>query len=1179
MKKNLLIMGVLLLLWPVCSGADKSLAAPGSGMDQMSQPFQAFAGLELKGSDFYYQKEGADPQKIGNVVFTYDVNGKVIGYEYTVTNVAPGLFSNVEWIRFVPQDATIKVIYEDTEDGMNENIYYLDSEGIRHDIGIASYTYYGMEVVSCIEKSLNDDGVMTEYEKAESVFDDKGRPLTTITYKDYSYVDTLTGKKTFELKPYKRVTYRYGSGTLVTKAVAYMSVDKQGNEFWLDSNRLTTGVDADGYEWYEYMVYQDGEWSGSYKSLEEHTVYADGSEDILELTWTWDSPQQGWVQSGKTFYKWNKNNRLIFSETYKYDTLWSAFYPVRQSGHEFIGDTLECVSWLMYFYKPDSYSQLSDKYSYAYNAEKQEFEFYTLQELGWPSEYGHYDGYDNRKYEISYVLGDCTDSAVWVMDSKTEYEYVLRPDYWGDMTFTVSDKKKTTFDHWTGQVFSTSQEKHEFDSHGYEVLSETYENGVLISRNIWEIEQYTYIDDEGDSVTEARETRQERWVMNWDSVLVCDELREYNYDEAGRTIVEAYRSGWNMDFDTWMGGHRVDHGYDEEGNDTLNADYSWEMMDKCWSGYKSKVIRDDDGEVLLSESYKVTLSDDGSTVVVPYEFTERKKDAAGRLISELRYQYWDIEHDTWYSGVRTEYTYSDAGLEIMSVTASMRGGVWYNYSKETSEYDAQGHEVLRLTYGYDIDWYVKGRKEMTYTESGKLKDYYTYELDGEELRPDYKMVSKVTEGRIVETCDSVYQIYDSDGSGNVLWRWEPSANTEYTYDDATGNVTILRKEWSSYECEWKDYSKEVIRENSEGLLNFYERYYPESISLFDNDGMYRGDTVVWVGNEKFEREYDARGATISDASYYWDYYGMEWVGERKEEEAYDPISDNTILEARYIWDSERKDWRGYGSKREYAYDSKGREILKLKYEWDEDEWCWAGVSKYETIYSEDGNSETDIIYSWNNDKNDWVLSEKDVYYTVDGCAFQDEYEWDAVKNDWRGTRRYEYSSNYEDNVEVDSRYKWNETDWCWEGVSRCERRFTDNGRVYIYYAWNKAQSKWELDRRESVQHSYRSDYNLEYELSVNEIYDISASDWKLSYSLKAVYIYDVSTDVAQVTSDADISVYDGQIIVTADDDSPIRIFTASGAYVTSGQGSVTVGVASGTYLINVGGKTTKIIVR
>ena len=69
----------------------------------------------------------------------------------------------------------------------------------------------------------------------------------------------------------------------------------------------------------------------------------------------------------------------------------------------------------------------------------------------------------------------------------------------------------------------------------------------------------------------------------------------------------------------------------------------------------------------------------------------------------------------------------------------------------------------------------------------------------------------------------------------------------------------------------------------------------------------------------------------------------------------------------------------------------------------------------------------------------------------------------------------------------------------------------------------------------------------------------------------------------EIASDAALdvnnSVIDGSIIVSAADDSLIRVLNASGANIAAGRGSVTASVVSGIYLINANGKTIKVLVK
>ena len=76
-----------------------------------------------------------------------------------------------------------------------------------------------------------------------------------------------------------------------------------------------------------------------------------------------------------------------------------------------------------------------------------------------------------------------------------------------------------------------------------------------------------------------------------------------------------------------------------------------------------------------------------------------------------------------------------------------------------------------------------------------------------------------------------------------------------------------------------------------------------------------------------------------------------------------------------------------------------------------------------------------------------------------------------------------------------------------------------------------------------------------------------------------LYVYKSLTGVEAIPAELNIRVDDGLIIVNADADSAISIASVSGAQVAGGKGSVEASVAPGIYLISVGDKTVKVVVR
>ena len=118
-----------------------------------------------------------------------------------------------------------------------------------------------------------------------------------------------------------------------------------------------------------------------------------------------------------------------------------------------------------------------------------------------------------------------------------------------------------------------------------------------------------------------------------------------------------------------------------------------------------------------------------------------------------------------------------------------------------------------------------------------------------------------------------------------------------------------------------------------------------------------------------------------------------------------------------------------------------------------------------------------------------------------------------------------------------------------------------------------------MESRETLS-EFKNDYgNTDYILIVNEKYDTDKNEWYHFYSTKDLYVYDNETAVESISIDADITVSEGVIYVNAADESRITIVSVTGGVTASGTRSVSASVVPGIYLINVDGKTAKVIVR
>lgn len=1257
MRKNLLVFIVVLASWTMYAGAENTFidnrmsvtsGSKGSGVyhpNQMNQPFQAFGGLSLSGGDYIYTKNGV-PQKIGQVEYTYDANGKAIRSEWTVKIVDSGLQKVSEWGEKVPVNAIYKCSEINTDDLREDECYYLDpSTGERVDLSYYKRAYFNGYKVSEINRYWDDNDNWVEKVEAESVFDSEGRPLSTIRY-SYNYLtDSVTGKQKEVLAPYRKVEYEYTQDNLVTTTDYYLRKDKNGNEYWIADSRETDGTDNNGLYYYEYMSYSesDSAWYGNEKYSSQSEEY-NGGEKTTETYWSWNNSLKDWTLSEKKVSIYNSADNFVCGEDYGYDTLLCSFYLRYMSGHDYLGDTLQCSDWHVDFRRPDSLNQFTYyPMSLVNDASKTEYAYYTFEELGLPATAGEYLSLP-KKYEITdflYNIG--RDGAIeWRKNIKKEYDYTV-------MTITGKDSPRILLSasrnsYYGRDSWSLAEEwRYEYNDHGDEVVREMYNNNIIMQREVKGYEYRVRYYSWGDSAVERKTINEEYWSRNNEGHFVCTTTKEFEYDSQGRTIYDANRSNWDETLDTWSYGSLYESEYDENGRTIMSASYDWDSENKEWAGYNKSInMYDERGRDTLSEYYSWNLTnrvwvgssknvnyydesgssyynayyygrldENNNTVWIPGSLSRTERDSAGHTVLSEEYYTWNTSAGTWSEGSKKVYTYSESGLQTGFERTGMAEGIWYNLEKEDFEYDVAGNMTLDIRYNYSgmMGWYIFQKSEYKYTQSGELMEYYSYCYEDGQLLPQSKRIAKISGGRIVEYADSSYVLYDYDEDWNALWRWEQSASTLISYDDATGTTTETLREWDSYNNQWQDYSMNIKRLDSDGRIIYFESYSKQYVSYYD--GNYYVDSLVWIGDEKYEHEYDAFGNVIMNAYYYWE--GSEWVGNYKEEKAYDPVTGDFTLSASYNWDYERKDWRGSYDKREQEFDSQGYMVMSAEYYWDDNVWGWVGSNKRE--YEYDASYSRSTVISYEPDAfGGWVYSSKRIYSTVDGVACGEEYVWDSGKQDWRGNYKSEYL--YVDSIDfsMSAHYYWDEDEWCWVGDRKYENRYWDDGyeraeydwdmsgkcwvgtykknvqeeeslssskKTIISSLWNKNASKWELDYRETDLTEYRSDQNIERELMTIE--RPQGSSWILDCTLEMTFDYSVWDGVDDIVADFadnfDISVFDGGIRVESADDAVIRIFSESGNNVATGTGSVTASVAPGIYYISVNAKTIKILVR
>ncbi|MBO4560590.1 MAG: hypothetical protein J5705_01320 [Bacteroidaceae bacterium] len=1165
---------------------------------QFDQPFQAFGDdVTLTRLDYAWSTRKSPFKNFGNQVYTYDANGNVVKSEITLTNVngvaSQLLSSSSQFV--IPVNATIKQISSYSDTSSVDETYYLDPiTNERHDISVYKSVYYNGETVSLISKEVNNKGEMVEYSKIESDFDAKGRPVKTVRYRRVVVTDSAGNMTGARLQPYRKIEFEYPSDNLVTRTESNLATNISSDDVWIYESRTTRGTTDDGSDYYEYYYYGDTAWVGNNKYLRHTNRADDGSwSDQTYTYWQWNAALKVWEYSSKSYNKFNSRGNTVLSESYTFSTMLNQFYLTRQRGYEYQGDTLRCADWSISFGTPETEEQLLEPISLVNSAYKEEYMDYTAQELGWTQSDDYYLSMP-RKYEIYYDIDRSSKTSVkWIPRNKTELQYVVtKSTYYDGYTTSVTDRKNYNWVDTLSAWDMSSEYKYEYNDHGDVVKQETYSSTSIIERYITDY-KYVSVFSYGDSVVERRYALEEYW-NDRSGVFAPSYRREYDFDKNGNTILEQYYSNWDTLTGSWGYGYKQEKSYDDNGNMTSYLYSRWNAETGVWVGSSKELsVYDAAGDRIRREYFNGTQDSVANTVWIPQSLEEIQKDDAGHIILEMNCYYWDTSTENWSSASKTEWTYSDAGQVTSKTDYYYRGGQWYGSSKQDFEYNAAGLIIAQNDYSFDYSnpdsSYVTNRIEYTYTESGESKDIFTYTYDwyGDTLQLASKRIAEITDGRITAYVTSTYDSWNAE--------WTPQSRTTFTYGD-NGMVTTLESQWLSYDSVWQNTSQKTLLLDSLGRTLYVESY--SYSSWYDS----------WVGDEKAEYAYDERGKVIMEAYYNWDRGDSAWVGSYKYEEAYN-AQGQEVLSASYLWDKERQDWYGRYNRYEYAYDDNGNQTMYARYYWDDENWRWKGSSKSEYEYDADGSNIMSTYYNDTDSLGNWIGSSKSSYYYKDNVRYSEDYQWDYDRQDWRGNYKSEYS--YSDTLYMSTTYEWDETGWCWRGESKSEQRYLDNGYEYTYYEWNATDGRWDYttkeltefmdtdneqksvftssawdpksaswvyDSRKTSSQVWLSNGNLDYQLMTMESY--SGSAWTEDVSIRATYVYSTVTPVKAVKIvRKDIKVSDGMITVNAAPGAVISVATAAGAHVTSGTGSLSVSVAPGIYLINVGGNTTKVIVR
>jgi len=245
--------------------------------------------------------------------------------------------------------------------------------------------------------------------------------------------------------------------------------------------------------------------------------------------------------------------------------------------------------------------------------------------------------------------------------------------------------------------------------------------------------------------------------------------------------------------------------------------------------------------------------------------------------------HWDESNSQWIDNTKYEYLYDIHGNLISQTDFNKQYGQWIGITRDEWSYDENGNNIEYIVYSPN---------------------------DSGELVPSYKAENTFNTSNNIEL--SMHYYWSSSDE------WMPSTKDEYSYDDVTGNNTLVL----GYQYEGVTWNYNYKIENTfdgENRLIIHVFYIAEEGG---------GDFYEYY-RDLFT--YDENSNVITFIQY-WDGSSSP---HSKEETIY---IDNIVSSGSgYMWNETETDW-DIDIKREISYDAEGNPILQNLSFWDGSSW-------------------------------------------------------------------------------------------------------------------------------------------------------------------------------------------------------------------------------------------------
>jgi hypothetical protein len=396
----------------------------------------------------------------------------------------------------------------------------------------------------------------------------------------------------------------------------------------------------------------------------------------------------------------------------------------------------------------------------------------------------------------------------------------------------------------------------------------------------------------------------------------------YTYNDSGIITKEEYFTWEN---DKWQNHVKTEYIYSAIGNISIHETYNWENSQ--WTFISKNIYERDAADNVIR--YEYHKGENNHWVPLYKDITEY--DSAGH---EILYEFYINENNQWIPESKYILAYDDDGNRILNESYKNEDGVWVGLDRNVIAYENSSvrlvsEDCIWENNKWETTWKLSYINEGTSLENNKVfafhltrrSDYYnktwievginiplygrlsvskhseeedikyktTYDMSGNLIQLDvtglWNGTEYILEKFIIEYVDNnpvSFEIYN----GNELYY---KILRQY---DSDGYITFEeRYQWDVDKMQIVTDSKKIRISNDIGYEIFYEYY----VGNESGNG--------WVGQIKYEKEYDANGKQTSHTYYKWD--NGNWTGNHRDTyDEQDELGRATVYN-QYEWQSGR----------------------------------------------------------------------------------------------------------------------------------------------------------------------------------------------------------------------------------------------------------------------------------